>query len=103
MPAILKDKKQYLVSKVRSIIAQDHQMSPEELQLRLEREYCLKFERHYFSAPVSVLALPVGPPNKSSVGLKSLFSAPVTGITSCLSVIRSESQIGGLTRATIPT
>jgi hypothetical protein len=49
MPAILKDKKQYLVSKVRSIIAQDHQITLDELAQRLERDYNIKIERHYLS------------------------------------------------------
>ena len=49
MPAILKDKKQYLVSKVRSIIAQDHQITLEELAIRLERDHNIKIERHYLS------------------------------------------------------
>jgi hypothetical protein len=38
MPAILKDKKQYLVSKVRSIIAQDHQITLDELAQRRNDE-----------------------------------------------------------------
>jgi PQQ-like domain len=49
MPAILKDKKQYLVSKLRSIIAQDHQVTLEELAIRLDREHNIKIERHYLS------------------------------------------------------
>lgn len=37
MPTISKDKKQYLVSKLCSIIAQDHQITLEELAIRLDR------------------------------------------------------------------
>jgi hypothetical protein len=37
MPLIIKDKKQYLVSMVRSIIAQDHQIPVDDVALRLDR------------------------------------------------------------------
>jgi hypothetical protein len=53
MPAILKDKKQYLVSKVRSIIAQDHQITLDELAQRLEREHNIKIERRYLSSVIT--------------------------------------------------
>ena len=49
MPTISKDKKQYLVSKLCSIIAQDHQITLEELAIRLDREHNIKIERHYLS------------------------------------------------------
>jgi hypothetical protein len=52
MPLIVKDKKQYLVSRVRSIIAQDHQIALDDLALRLDREYGIKIERHYLSTIV---------------------------------------------------
>ena len=49
MPTISKDKKQFLVSKIRSIVAQDHQITLDELAERLDREHHIKFERHYLS------------------------------------------------------
>jgi hypothetical protein len=52
MPAIVKDKKQYIVSRVRSIIAQDHQIPLDDLAQRLDREYGIKIERHYLSTLV---------------------------------------------------
>jgi hypothetical protein len=55
MPAILADKKQYLVSRVRSIIAQDHQITLDDLAQRLDREYGIKIERHYLSGIVRKL------------------------------------------------
>jgi len=55
MPLIIKDKKQYLVSRVRSIIAQDHQITLDDLAQRLDREYGIKIERHYLSGIVRSL------------------------------------------------
>ena len=49
MPAISKDKKQYPVSRVRSVLAPDHQIALDDLALRLDREYGVKIERHYLS------------------------------------------------------
>jgi hypothetical protein len=47
-----KEKKQHLVSRVRSVIAQDHQIALDDLALRLDREYGIKIERHYLSTIV---------------------------------------------------
>ena len=52
MPLIAKDKKQYLISRVRSVIAQDHQIPLDDLADRLDREYGIKIERHYLSTLV---------------------------------------------------
>lgn len=52
MPAILPDKKQYLSARVRAVIAQDHQITLDDLALRLDREYGIKIERHYLSGIV---------------------------------------------------
>jgi hypothetical protein len=52
MPAILPDKKQYLIARVRSVLAQDHQIPLDDLADRLDREYGIKIERHYLSGIV---------------------------------------------------
>ena len=39
MPAISKDKKQHLIARVRSVIAQDHQITLDDLAQRLDSEY----------------------------------------------------------------
>ncbi|HEY2471051.1 MAG TPA: hypothetical protein VGI45_24865 [Terracidiphilus sp.] len=52
MPKIVAAKKQYLVARVRSIIAQDHQIGLDDLADRLDREYGIKIERHYLSGIV---------------------------------------------------
>jgi hypothetical protein len=52
MPLIAKDKKQYLIARVRSLIAQDHQIPLDDLAVRLDREFGIKIERHYLSTLV---------------------------------------------------
>jgi uncharacterized protein (DUF2164 family) len=55
MPTISKDKKQYLASRVRSIIAQDHQITLDDLANHFDREYVIKIERHYLCGIVRKL------------------------------------------------
>jgi hypothetical protein len=48
MPSIAKEKQQYHLSKIRSLIAEeDHQIEFEELCAQLEQRYGLKLDRHY--------------------------------------------------------
>ncbi|HLY40463.1 MAG TPA: hypothetical protein VKR52_04575 [Terracidiphilus sp.] len=55
MPTISKEKKQYLVARVRSVLAQDHQIGLDDLADRLDREYGIRIERHYLSGIVRKL------------------------------------------------
>jgi hypothetical protein len=52
LPKITTEKKQYLVARVRSILAQGHQIGLDDLAARLEREYGIHIERHYLSGIV---------------------------------------------------
>jgi hypothetical protein len=52
VPKITTEKKQYLVARVRSVIAQDHQIGLDDLAARLERDYGIRIERHYLSGIV---------------------------------------------------
>jgi hypothetical protein len=47
MPAIAKERQQYHLSKVRSLIAENHQITFEEIVEQLDRRFGLKFDRDY--------------------------------------------------------
>ena len=47
MPAIAKERQQYHLSKVRSLIAENHQITFEEIVEQLDRRHGLKFDRDY--------------------------------------------------------
>lgn len=49
MPAIAKERQEYHIAKIRSLIAEDHQITFEELQQRLDHRFGLKFDRAYVS------------------------------------------------------
>jgi hypothetical protein len=47
MPSVAKEKQSYHLSKIRALIAEDHQIEFEELCAQLDERYHLKLDRHY--------------------------------------------------------